>query len=477
MKKFSKFIACLSAFAMCISMLDFSGSISAYSANYTGNGFSEAQIAESSVKPNIKIDNEYLLGTAWGPGEGTVYIDITLSGENVDNNYCNTGLYITCPPDNVYNSYSLEILDVKAGKAIESLSYEVSYITDNNGTKNTVYLKTEGDSNAGKTGVMYTLICKTPYYVRGGEQFPINIDIEDGKSYFTNYENDETGKLMQDYLFTKGIKNGTVTSGYMTTTSTTEYYYTTTTTTTKATTQTTTTTVTYLQSNTNTTYYTTTSTTIGTYTDTSATYTMPTTTYYTTTPTSARTSDMTTTTTITEAPVQTTTSTTTNTTAPVVTGTGYENWTMFEDTIVSIEDNKVTFAERGKTSVMNNGSNMEMIKNAGVGSKVSVEAIVSPSGSILNIISIEVLEKPDVPTGDANSDGKLSVADAVLIMQALSNPEEFSITKECAEAADVVNKGDGITSMDALAIQMIDINLLSIEDLPITSEKLQEIME
>ncbi|MCM1315723.1 MAG: dockerin type I repeat-containing protein [Prevotella sp.] len=444
MKKFSKFIACLSAFAMCISMLDFSGSISAYSANYTGNGFSEAQIAESLVKPNIKIDNEYLLGTAWGPGEGTVYIDITLSGENVDNNYCNTGLYITCPPDNVYNSYSLEILDVKAGKAIESLSYEVSYITDNNGTKNTVYLKTEGDSNAGKTGVMYTLICKTPYYVRGGEQFPINIDIEDGKSYFTNYENDKTGKLMQDYLFTKGIKNGTVTSGYMTTT-----------------------TVTY----TNTTYYTTTTTTTVTYPQPD-----PNTTYYTTTPTSVRTTDMTTTsTTTTEEPVQTTT--TTNTTAPVVTGTGYENWTMFEDTIVSIENNKVTFAERGKTSVMNNGSNMDMIKDAGVGSKVSVEAIVSPSGSILNIINIEVLEKPDVPTGDANSDGKLSVADAVLIMQALANPEEFSITKECAEAADVVNKGDGITSMDALAIQMIDINLLSIEDLPITSEELQEIME
>ncbi|MDE6425496.1 MAG: hypothetical protein K2K89_05080 [Ruminococcus sp.] len=174
----------------------------------------------------------------------------------------------------------------------------------------------------------------------------------------------------------------------------------------------------------------------------------------------------------------TTTPTTTTTTSTSTTAVGnYQQWTMFEDTIVSIGDDKVTFAERGNTAIMNNGYNMDKIKAAGVGSKVSVEAIVSPSGSILSIISIEVLEKSAVPTGDANGDGKVSVADAVLIMQSLSNPSEFTITKECADAADVINKGDGITSMDALAIQMIDINLLSIEDLPMTSEKLQELMK
>ncbi|MCM1473638.1 MAG: dockerin type I repeat-containing protein, partial [Muribaculaceae bacterium] len=82
-------------------------------------------------------------------------------------------------------------------------------------------------------------------------------------------------------------------------------------------------------------------------------------------------------------------------------------------------------------------------------------------------------DTPSGVIGDANGDGKLSVADAVLIMQVLSNPDEFSLSKEAAELADVVDKGDGITTMDALAIQMVDINLISATDLPISSADLQ----
>ncbi|MCM1315521.1 MAG: glycoside hydrolase family 9 protein [Alistipes senegalensis] len=75
--------------------------------------------------------------------------------------------------------------------------------------------------------------------------------------------------------------------------------------------------------------------------------------------------------------------------------------------------------------------------------------------------------------GDANGDGKVSVADAVLIMQSLSNPTAYQLTAEQAVAADVVNKGDGVTTMDALAIQMLDIGLLNLSDLPISSDDLQ----
>ena len=79
--------------------------------------------------------------------------------------------------------------------------------------------------------------------------------------------------------------------------------------------------------------------------------------------------------------------------------------------------------------------------------------------------------------GDANDDGEMSIADAVLIMQSLSNPEGYSVKKENTELADVVDKGSGLTPMDALAIQMVQINLLSLEDLPTTSEKIQEILD
>ncbi|MDE6035270.1 MAG: cellulase family glycosylhydrolase [Ruminococcus sp.] len=75
-----------------------------------------------------------------------------------------------------------------------------------------------------------------------------------------------------------------------------------------------------------------------------------------------------------------------------------------------------------------------------------------------------------VLTGDANGDGELSLADAVFIMQSIANPEVYVIDEMCREAADVVNKGDGITVMDALAIQLVNIELLKAEDLPTTSE-------
>ncbi|MDE6539766.1 MAG: hypothetical protein K2K66_06205 [Ruminococcus sp.] len=394
MKKFIKFIACLSAFAMCISTLDFAG-INAF--------------ADENTKEPVALVQIYTVVAK--PGED-VNVDVVISGNNIENAYCNTSMEIN------YES-PLSLRKVETGYDIEALSSNVEY---NNG-KNSVLLTTEGESNTGKEGIMYTMTFVVPEDMPSG-LYPIRFE----SISFTNNEGDEVQVFGLD---------GSIRIECPVTT----YYHTTT-------------------------YTTTTTTTRSTYTDT------PTTTYYTTT----YPSDMTTTTTI-EEPVQTTTSTTTTTTVPVVTGTGYEQWTMFEDTIVSIDDDKVTFAERGKTAVLNNGYNMDKIKNAGVGSKVSVEALISPSGSILNIISIEVIEKSDIITGDANGANDVNISDAVLIMQVLSNPNEYKLTEQGKANADVVNQGDGVTAMDALAIQLIGLNMVSIEDFPITTEKLTEISQ
>ena len=80
------------------------------------------------------------------------------------------------------------------------------------------------------------------------------------------------------------------------------------------------------------------------------------------------------------------------------------------------------------------------------------------------------------PAGDANGDNQLNVADAVFIMQFLSNPNEYILTPENASSADIVNKGDGVTAIDALAIQMIGIGLLTASDLPVTSAQLNNII-
>ncbi|MDE6035024.1 MAG: hypothetical protein K2G36_03850 [Ruminococcus sp.] len=79
--------------------------------------------------------------------------------------------------------------------------------------------------------------------------------------------------------------------------------------------------------------------------------------------------------------------------------------------------------------------------------------------------------------GDANGDGNISLADAVLIMQSIANPneEKYKLSEEAMELADVVDKGSGLTPMDALAIQMINVELLTPDDLPTTSEILNSL--
>lgn len=66
----------------------------------------------------------------------------------------------------------------------------------------------------------------------------------------------------------------------------------------------------------------------------------------------------------------------------------------------------------------------------------------------------------DALKGDANMDGKVSISDAVLIMQALSNPNDFQMTEQGSKNADVNGDG-GVTTADALEIQKYDIGLPS----------------
>ncbi|MBP5432943.1 GDSL-type esterase/lipase family protein [Ruminococcus sp.] len=72
--------------------------------------------------------------------------------------------------------------------------------------------------------------------------------------------------------------------------------------------------------------------------------------------------------------------------------------------------------------------------------------------------------------GDANCDGDVDLSDAVLIMQALANPNKYgiggtgrAITEEGVRNADVTGNEDGMTVADALFIQTY---LLGLNDLP-----------
>ena len=65
----------------------------------------------------------------------------------------------------------------------------------------------------------------------------------------------------------------------------------------------------------------------------------------------------------------------------------------------------------------------------------------------------------DVPNGDVNSDGETTLADALAILQYISNPSKYELSEDELLQADVFNPGDGITPMDALVIQKLDAGL------------------
>ncbi len=66
--------------------------------------------------------------------------------------------------------------------------------------------------------------------------------------------------------------------------------------------------------------------------------------------------------------------------------------------------------------------------------------------------------------GDANCDGVVSIADSTSILQSLGNADLFALSEQGAVNADVFNRGDGVTAMDAISIQKYDAKLL--ETLP-----------
>lgn len=63
--------------------------------------------------------------------------------------------------------------------------------------------------------------------------------------------------------------------------------------------------------------------------------------------------------------------------------------------------------------------------------------------------------------GDANDDGIVDIADATVILQAIGNADKYALSAQGEDNADVYNRGDGITAMDALAIQKYDAKVLT----------------
>ena len=83
-------------------------------------------------------------------------------------------------------------------------------------------------------------------------------------------------------------------------------------------------------------------------------------------------------------------------------------------------------------------------------------------------------ERPETALwGDANEDNKVTVSDAVAVLQYISNQTKYALTDQGKANADLVDTGKGITGDDAIAIQKIDAGLIKQSDCPVLSVRLK----
>lgn len=82
----------------------------------------------------------------------------------------------------------------------------------------------------------------------------------------------------------------------------------------------------------------------------------------------------------------------------------------------------------------------------------------------LNVIS----ERLDYLAGDANCDGKVTIADSTAILQHLGNQDKYGLSEQGLKNGDVDGLL-GITTSDSLTLQKVDAGLLDISQLPLTA--------
>lgn len=88
------------------------------------------------------------------------------------------------------------------------------------------------------------------------------------------------------------------------------------------------------------------------------------------------------------------------------------------------------------------------------GKKVSYEV-----KTVSGLVTVGSIHSDATLKGDANCDGKISIADATAILQSLGNKDKYGLSDAGAANADVVEP-TGITTADAVQIKMLDAGLI-----------------
>ena len=97
------------------------------------------------------------------------------------------------------------------------------------------------------------------------------------------------------------------------------------------------------------------------------------------------------------------------------------------------------------------------------------ESIPTDDIKLLGVYIDSEVPTPDLIWGDANCDGEVRLDDAILVLQAIGNPEKYGvngsdethITEHGMQNADVFEYGSGLSSQDALQIQKYTLQLIN----------------
>lgn len=123
----------------------------------------------------------------------------------------------------------------------------------------------------------------------------------------------------------------------------------------------------------------------------------------------------------------------------------------------------LTIASTGRETYPNSGSANKLITMGYTKGSESVRYDVTKVDGVISIgVPVTTQAPTPAPTtsggdeilyGDADCNGKVEINDAVTIMSYAGNSTLYPITPEGLTNADVASRGDGVSNMDALAVQ------------------------
>lgn len=187
-------------------------------------GFTDDQIAASANKPYVTLTKKVLNiddartaikdenGNITGYKGNTVQISMSVT-EDASKKYAATGFHVHYDPRlEVAIDDFTEDLAIEPGPALSRISPSGPVddpTAEEQGMKG-FFVCSSGNANYGAGGVMWNATMILPDDVAEGDVFPLDIYYIESKvneDLFVNTEKNETGNLMQAWVFTKGIYN------------------------------------------------------------------------------------------------------------------------------------------------------------------------------------------------------------------------------------------------------------------------------